>query len=358
MTTVTVFKPFAWAALVVLLAGMQTVRAAPLVYVPMGSDDKIVVVDAATDKIVDTISGVEAVHGLARSPDGKFLIAGSYVERKVKDAAVAKPEGVSEDEHAAHHTAPAPGASAAGSVVSTVSVIQTADGAITRRIDVPGVVHHVSVSPDGRFAVATHPREGAISVIDLASYAVIKNISTGPLTNYAVFSPDSGRVYVSNAGNGTISEIDTKRWIVRRNFVAGDSPEHMVISHDGDRLYVANIDSGTVFEILTKHGSIARNFKIGGSLHGITLSTNDQSLFVSALDRDMLVAFNLKTNEMRETPLGPAPYHAAAIGNTGKIYVSSADEPIIWVIDQESLALRGKIAIGGKAHQMAISPSL
>jgi len=358
MTTVTVFKSFAWAALVVLLTGMQTVRAAPFVYVPMGSDDKIVVVDAATDKIVDTISGIESVHGLAKSPGGRFLIAGSYTERDVKSESVVKPVGVTEDEHAAHHAAPAPGAITLGSVVSTVSIIQTADGAITRRIDVPGAVHHVSASPDGRFAVVTHPSEGAISVIDLPSYTVIKKISTGPLTNYAVFSPDSGRVYVSNAGNGTISEVDTERWIVRRNFVAGDSPEHMVISRDGNLLYVANVDAGTVSKILTKDGSIARNFKVGGSLHGITLSTNDQTLFVSALERDKLVAFDLKTNEMREAPLSPAPYHAAAIANTGKIYVSSADEPIIWVIDQESLALRGKIAIGGKSHQMVISPNL
>tara|TARA_R110002095_G_scaffold130747_3_gene113577 strand:+ start:71250 stop:72368 length:1119 start_codon:yes stop_codon:yes gene_type:complete len=358
MATATMFRPFAWAALVVLLTGMQTAHAAPLVYVPLGSDDKIVIVDAATDKIVDTIGGVEAVHGLAKSPDGRFLIAGSYAERDVKGAAVAKPAGVSEDEHAAHHTAPAPGASTAGSVVSTVSVIQTADGAIIRRIDVPGAVHHVSVSPDGRFAVVTHPNESAISVIDLASYAAVTSVSTGPLPNYAVFSPDSGKVYVSNAGNGTVSEVDTERWIVRRNFVTGASPEHMVLSRDGRRLYVANVNAGTVSEIMTEGGSTERTFDIGGALHGIDLSKNGQTLFVSALDRDKLVAINLSTSEMREAPLGPAPYHAAAIGSTGKLYVSSADEPNVWVIDQESLAVRGVIAIGGKAHQIVISPGL
>lgn len=358
MTNLSLFRCLTWTVLALLLTGMQTARAAPFVYVPMGSDDKIVVVDAATDKIVDTISGVEAVHGLAISPDGGFLIAGSYAERDVKDAAAAKPVGVSEDEHAAHHTAPAAGTNIIESVVSTVSIIQTADGAITRRIDVPGAVHHVSASPDGRFAVLTHPSEGTISVIDLSSYTVVKRISTGPLTNYAVFSPDSERVYVSNAGNGTVSEVDTERWIVRRNFVAGDSPEHMVISRDGDRLYVANVDAGTVSEILTEEGSTVRTFNIGGALHGIDLSKTGQTLFVSALDRDKLVAINLSTTKMRDVSLSPAPYHVAAIGDAGKIYVSSADEPNVWLIDQESLAVRGEIAIGGKAHQMVMSPSL
>ena len=132
----------------------------------------------------------------------------------------------------------------------------------------------------------------------------------------------------------------------------------MVLSRDGRRLYVANVNAGTVSEIMTEGGSTERTFDIGGALHGIDLSKNGQTLFVSALDRDKLVAINLSTSEMREAPLGPAPYHAAAIGSTGKLYVSSADEPNVWVIDQESLAVRGVIAIGGKAHQIVISPGL
>ncbi len=354
----TLVRLFSWTVLALLLAGMQTAHAAMLVYVPLGSDDKIVVIDAATDKVINTITGVEAVHGLAGSPDGQLLIAGSYAEREAKAATTAKPTGVSEDEHAAHHAKPTSAASSASAVLSTVSIVQTSDSRIIRRIDVPGAVHHVSVSPNGRFAVVTHPNLGAISVIDLTSYAVIASVSTGPLTNYAVFSPDSARVYVSNAGNGTISEVDTGRWIVRRNFVAGDSPEHMVLSGDGQRLYVANVSAGTVSEMMTKGGSEARIFEIGGDVHGIDLSNNGLTLFVSALDRDELVAINLGTSTMRGLSLSPAPYHATTIGSTGKLYVSSADDPTIWVIDQESFTIREKITIGGKAHQMVISTGL
>ena len=54
MATATMFRPFAWAAIVMLLTGIQSVRAAPLVYVPLGGDAKIVVADAAKDKIGGT----------------------------------------------------------------------------------------------------------------------------------------------------------------------------------------------------------------------------------------------------------------------------------------------------------------
>lgn len=177
MTKIKIYRFLAGITFAVLLTVVQTAQAAPLVYVPLGGDDKIVVVDASTDKIVATISGVEAVHGLAISPDGRHLIAGSYSERETKNTAPPKPAGVSEDEHAKHHASPASGSGIASSVVSTVSIVQISDSRIIRRIDVPGAVHHVSANPDGRFAVVTHPNEGAISVIDLSSYKVITSFS-------------------------------------------------------------------------------------------------------------------------------------------------------------------------------------
>ncbi len=126
MKTVSILRLAAWAGPVILALGTQAALAEPLVYVPLGGEGKIVVVDAAKDEIVDTISGVTAVHGLARSPDGQFLIAGSFEEREAGGEALVKPSGISEDEHAAHHGGSATVAGKAGSVVSTVSVVRTA----------------------------------------------------------------------------------------------------------------------------------------------------------------------------------------------------------------------------------------
>ncbi len=356
MNTVSILRPAAWAGLITLILGTQAVLAEPLVYVPLGGEGKIAVADAATDKIVDTIGGVAAVHGLARTPDGKFLVAGSFEGREPGGAAPEKPAGMTAKDHKVHHSAASAGTKKDGAAVSTVSVIRISDGSVVRRIDVPGAVHHVAVSPNGKFAVVTQPGEGAISVIDLASYKVVATVPTGQLPNYAVFSPDAKRVYVSNAGNDTVSEVGTERWSVLRTITAGNSPEHMVSSPDGQRLYVANADGGTVSAIEVKTGETVRTFDIGGALHGIDLSRDANTLFVSALGKDKLVAINLGTAKSRTLALAPAPYHLASIGKTGKLYVSSADQPDIWVVDQKNLAVIGKISIGGKGHQMALSP--
>lgn len=341
-----------WAGLATLVLGIPTAFAEPLVYVPLGEESRIAIVDVAKNAVVGKIEAVPAVHGLAGTPDGRYLVAGSFDEREMGSGAPAKPSGVSVDDHAAHHGgAPASGKKVS-TVVSTVSIVRTSDRSIVRRIDVPGAIHHVAVSPDGRFAVVTHPNEGAISAIDLGSYKVVATIATGPLPNYAAFSPDGIHLYVSNAGNDTVSAVDSKRWIVSWNAVVGSSPEHVVLSADGTTLYVNNVDGGTVSVVAVSDRKVVKTIPVGTTLHGIDLSDDGRTLFVVALGDDKLVRVDLASGDLRSAPLVPAPYHLAVIRGSGKLYVSSADEPKIWVIDQQDLMVLGEIPIGGKGHQV------
>jgi DNA-binding beta-propeller fold protein YncE len=163
-----------------------------------------------------------------------------------------------------------------------------------------------------------------------------------------------GHVIPSNTGNGTISEIDTATWIVRRNMIASSSPEHIVLSPDGRTLYVADNDLGTVSVLSLDQGRVVKTYAIGGEIHGIDLSDDARTLFVSGKGEDKLVAVDLATDETRTRPLGPAPYHLAVVRGAGKLYVSSQDEPKIWVVSERSLEPLGVIQIRGEGHQMAV----
>ncbi len=346
------------AALVaVAYLAVQPAAAEEIVYVPLGGAGEVLVIDAADDSIRGRIAGVPESHGLAATPDGKLLIAGSFAEVTPEQATLSpKPAGVSEEDHQAHHqqSGPATAAPTEDDGISLLTVLQAEDGKVLRRIEVPGAVHHTAVTPDGRYALATHPNGGSLSVVDLATFEIAATVRTGPLPNYAVASPDGARIYVSNAGNNTVSEVDTERWIVRRNFVTGESPEHMVLSRDGARLYVANVDAGTVSEIAVAAGTVTRTFEIGGLLHGLDISEDGGTLFVAAREQNKLVAIALDSGELRAAPLAPEPYHLATVGGTGKIYVSSAGEPKIWVVDQDSLKILNAVPVPSKGHQMAV----
>lgn len=343
---------FSMPLMIALLMGAATISArAGELYIPLGSANEVVVVDGQSDSIVRRIPGLPAVHGLAGTPDGRYLVAGSYDERAPGEAPQ-KPAGITEEDHAAHHTRAPADAQEPQDAVSTVSIVRRADGTVVRRIDVPGAVHHVAMSPDGRFAVVTHPNQDAVSAIDLESFEVVATVATGPLPNYAVFTPDGQHLYVSNAGGDTVSDVETAGWTVRRNLAVGASPEHVIMSKDGRTLYVNNVDDGTVSVLSLERGVVTQTFPVGTVLHGIDLSDDGRTLFVAARGEDRLVAVDLSSGVSRAILLAPEPYHLAAIRGSGKLYISSAAAPKVWVIDQESLEVLGEIPIGGKGHQL------
>ncbi len=339
-----------------LTGGASQAMANTLVYIPQGTPGEVLVIDGATDKIVGKITGMEDVHGLVGTPDGKYLLAGRFSETTPAQAATPpKPKGVSAADHAAHHAKKPDTAASMDGAISFVSVIRVEDRSVVRRITVPGAIHHAATTPDGRYAVMTHPNGDGISLIDLNTFKVAKMIPTGPLPNYAAVSKDSKWIYVSNAGNNTVSEVDTDNKFVRRNILVGKSPEHLVMSPDGKRLFVNNVEDGTVSVVSLPAGMVEKTYSIGGEVHGIDLSEDGKTLFVAGKEENKVTAIDVESGEMRSTKLSPSPYHLTAIPGTGKIYVSSAEEPKIWVLDENNLTLKGEIPIQGTGHQMVVS---
>lgn len=322
------------------------------VFVPLGGNNEIAVIDTGTNKVVERIPGTPAVHGLAKTPDGGLLIAGSFAEVEPDAALPARPAGVSAEDHAAHHAKPGARAAAKDAAISRVTFIRTKDRTIVRRVDVTGPVHHVTTSPDGFFAVVTHPNQDAVSVIDVRSFKVAAVVKTGAVPNYAAFTPDGKSLYVSNSGDNTIGVVDTATWRVKQRIKVGESPEHLVVRLDLGRLFVNNVADGTVSVVNLKDLTVTKALKAGEEPHGIDLSKDGRMLFVSAKSANKLVAIDLKTGNRRELALSPEPYHLKVIEGRDTIYVSSATAPKIWVVDAKAMALTGTIDIGGKGHQM------
>lgn len=325
--------------------------AAPIVYVPLGNANQIAIIDAADHRVVGTIGELTNPHGLAITPNGDRLIAGSNQESSGA-AAPPKPDNVSEDDHLKHHAAPPEGAEAAN---SHVAVVDLDERTVAIRIGVRGAVHHNIVTPDGRYAVSTHTTTGSVSVIDLDTLELTDTVATGPVPNYLAFSSDGEQLYVSNAGNNTISELRTSNWSVERTLDTGVGPEHLVLSPDDRFIYVNNIGDGTASEISLATGETTRQFLVGSEPHGIDLSNDGKSLFIAAKGADKLTRVDLESGAMRSIEIGPKPYHVTAIDGTGAVYVSSRVLPVIWVIDAETLEVTDKIVIEGIGHQMVVA---
>lgn len=313
--------------------GAASALAQPTVYIPLGTGNQVIAVDAATDRIKASFSGVDNAHGLVATPDGEYLVAGSLTE-----------------------TPPAAG-SPPDKPNSKLFLVHPGHGHVMSTIAVTGWTHHQAITPDGRHVISTHPTRGGVSVVDLQSNQVVRVIPTGPAPNYTVVTRDGKRAYVSNSGNGTLSEIDLGSWQVVRALEAGPAPEHLVLSADEQTLYALNPRAGTISEVSVSSGKIVQTHKIGAKLHGLDLGDDGRTLFISDLADNRLVALDPRDGSQRSLALTPAPYHLNTIRGTGKVYVSSRSDPVIWVVDQKTLTLTSTIKLpAGVGHQMAVTP--
>lgn len=323
---------YAGAALALLvLVAASSVRAEPTAYIPLGSANEVIGVDVATSRIVQTYTGVANPHGLVATPDGEYLVAGSIFEN------------------------PLPSGAPVETPNSKLFVIHPQHGHVMAEIPVSGWTHHQAISPDGRYVISIHPTRGGVTIVDLQESKVIHTIRTGASPNYTLVSRDGSRAFVSNTGDGSISEVDLAAASVVRTLEAGSSPEHLVFSPDQSSIFVANAKTGTVSQVSVQTGKVEREFPVGKRIHGLDIGNDGKSLFATSRADQRLVAIDIATGKQRYLALAPQPYHLNTIPGTGRVYVSSAKAPIVWVVDQKTLTVIGEIALpAGEGHQVAV----
>lgn len=311
------------------------------VYIPEGETGTVLHLNNDF-QVVGRINGLDNIHGMGGAPGRGILVAGSLTE--IPSGEVEKPASVSEDDHSAHHGGEKRPSS---SEVSQVTLVNAETHEILRHIEVPGFVHHVAVSSDEMYAVVTHPGLDAISVIDLESGQVNVTIATGPIPEYAVSDSKSGHFFISNAGNDTISEVDPEAGIVVRNFKVPNSPNHLQLDADTRQLFVSESDAGKVTIVDVDSGDVLQSYEIGGGLHGV--AADAEAIWSSARERERVVRIDRATGERIEAEIGPEPYHMALINDA--LLVSSAYEPVLWILDPETLELRSSVHTKDTAHQ-------
>jgi len=301
--------------------------AEPYIYVAAGSANKVLVIDAENNKVVNEFSDIANPHALVMTPDDEYVISGSL---STKENDKGEKEG-------------------------TLYVIHPDHGHVMATYPLPGMIHHQAISPSGKYVVSTHPRLGGVSITNMEDDSDSKFLETGKGPNYTVFTKDGKRAYITNTGDGSISEVDTQSWQVLRTLKAGSTPEHMSLSNDESTLYVVNARAGTVSAVSVKPGEIEQTFKVGDGAHGLDLSEDGQSLFTTSKKSGIVVKIDLKSGKMDQLALSPSPYHLEALAGTGKVYVSSSKSPRIWVVDAKTFQKVDEIAIQGEGHQMAVT---
>jgi YVTN family beta-propeller protein len=151
---------------------------------------------AGNDVVATILTFQSDLHGLAVSPDSKYVYVADY--------------GTS-------------------FIDASVKVIDTATNAIATNIPVGNSTSPtgIAITPNGKSAYVT--TTGAVLVIDTASNTVIKSIPVAGTPYLIAITPDSKYAYVTNTATKSVSVIETSTNTVFKTIPTPNSPNAVAI---------------------------------------------------------------------------------------------------------------------------------
>jgi len=156
-------------------------------YYPHRNDNRVVVIDTKTDRIVKIIPVAGGPVGVAFAPNGDVWF------HQDGDGSVTVVDSKTDE---------------------VIKVIQTGGKGAGR----------MAVSPDGRYAASTHGTSEDVAIIDAAAKLMLSTVKIGRGPGFPLFSPDSTKLYVMESGMGDIVVVDLKTMSVAARHKIGTDP--------------------------------------------------------------------------------------------------------------------------------------
>lgn len=295
--------------------------------------DGLTVLDAATNAVVTTVTGVKEPHNVQVGRDGAsvYAVSGGTNQVVAIDAATYTLKAVASTGSAPAHVIDAPNGKVyvTNAEDGTVSVYQSPGLTPVARIDLGGMPHglrpaaggsvivvanttadrldlidpntdrligavpvgtgplQVAVTADGRYAYAGVTEPPAVVKADLVSRTVVGSapVPTAPVQLY--MTPDEETMLSANQGTSekpgnTMSVIDTAAMTIRDTVGTGSGPHGVVIDTSGTRAWVSNIFDDSVSVIDLGSRSALATIAVGKEPNGVSYSPRPPTVPASA----------------------------------------------------------------------------
>jgi YVTN family beta-propeller protein len=219
----------AYVLLLMAVAALPASAETVLVYATNSAGDNVHVIDPATNKVVQVIRGVEAVHGVGFSPDGKRVYLSNEADDTL-DVVDQKSGRILKKIHLSGRPNNLAVTTDGGRVVVALTkpfgldIIDTTKLALKKMIPMNGRMHNTYVTPDGKYAVSGSVRHRFLNVVDLATEETAWEIKfdggVRPMTFEVNPDGSTRRVFVqlSNLDGFAIVDFAERREIARIKF--------------------------------------------------------------------------------------------------------------------------------------------
>ncbi len=297
------------------------------IYVTNAAGDRVHVIDAATNKVVQEITNIEIPSGVSFSPDGKTVYFSCEGER-------------------------------------TLDFVDRVSGKITGKVPLTGRPNSISTSPDGKHvfvAIAQNP--GGVDVIDTATRKNIRTIPVKGAVHYAYLTPDGKYIAASSVAGKIITIIDINSleplWDFK--FDAGVRPVAFEKGPDGStsRMFVqkSNINGFEIVNFKTRQseGEVKLpeapislvGMQSGAPAHGIAVSPDNKTLWVNSSVAGAVFIYSLPDLKLLgHTVIGDVPDWLTFTPDSKVVYISNAGSNSVSAIDTRTFKEIARIPVG------------
>ncbi|GMT39510.1 MAG: hypothetical protein IEMM0001_0245 [bacterium] len=348
----------------------------PIVYIPLGTANEIMIVDAATDKEIGKISGFKNVHGLSLTPNGEYLVVGSNDEviagrskmaghgkkmsgstgkPKSAPAVMAKPAGVSAADHAKHH----PQARGTTKTQDHSAMM----GGKPKVMAKPVVKDHGGVSKPGQPGMAKpkgmsekdHKKHHAaqaggllpavgistVSLVRVADKKLEATIKVRGMAHHTFVTPDGKYAVSTHTTAGTISLIDLATKKIFRNIYTGPQPNYVAFSRDGEQMYVSNAGNNTLSVIDTKNWIVSRNILVGKGPEHVVMSPDEKFVYTNNSRDGTISKVSLEKLKVVKTyTIGNNPHGIDISADGETLYASAKKDNKLVAVDVKTGKIR------------------
>jgi YVTN family beta-propeller protein len=301
-----------------LVAG-SAAAAGPKAYVGNFKDSTVSVVDTGSATVVKTIAVAAGPHGMAVSPDGRFV----YVT---------------------------------GESSGSMSVIDTGSDAVVRTVEVGATPHGVAMLPDGRTILVGVYGADRVAFVDTASGSVVATVPVAKPHTIAV-RPDGKLAYVASQEPGKFGlvVVDLASRAVVRRIDLDKPPRDPEFSHDGRFLYVTSAGVNALRVIDAASDQPLAEIATGPSPHiGKWFAGAAVGTIVVQGPGEVLLFDPATQAPLRSVAVGKQPHWIASDGKT--VWVTNEGSNDVSAVDLAS----GKtttIAVGAAPRKIVVQPA-
>jgi YVTN family beta-propeller protein len=316
------------------------------IYVTNSAGNTVDVIDPASNKVVQTIRGIELPHGVAFSPDGARV----YISNESE---------------------------------SVLDVVDQKSGEILKKIPLSGRPNNIAITRDGgRIIVGIRTDPGVVDVIDTTSLGRVKSIPVDGSVHNVYVTPD-GKYAVSGSIENkaaTVIDLHSEQAVWEVKFDSSVRPMAFASNPDGStmRIFVqltglngfAVVDFEKRAEVARIHlpdqpgGFGGAEGRAGTPSHGIGVAPNGKSLWVNSTFANATFKYSLPDLKLIghvalpevQTPghssIGCVPEWITFTPDSKIVYVSNSGARSVSAIDAATLKLISVIPVGEVPKRM------